>query len=130
MTSAWKSYFDIVILLLVGYSCFSTLLYVAFGQPDNRLQIAFDQTVEIMFYIDFVLNFLQAYPDPDTLQPIKDLKKIALKYVGGWFFVDFVSIFPFEIFFNSGVLTKLFRLCRLPRLIKLLDISRFNRVLK
>lgn len=58
MTSPWKSYFDIVILLLVGYSCFSTLLYVAFGQPEDKLQIAFDQTVEIMFYLDFFLNFL------------------------------------------------------------------------
>lgn len=58
MTSTWKSYFDIVILLLVGYSCFSTLLYVAFGQPTEALQMAFDQTVEIMFYLDFVLNFL------------------------------------------------------------------------
>lgn len=29
--SSWKSYFDIMILLLVGYSCQSTLLYVAFG---------------------------------------------------------------------------------------------------
>ena len=28
--SGWKSYFDVWILLLVGYSCFTTLFYVAF----------------------------------------------------------------------------------------------------
>lgn len=44
--------------------------------------------------------------------------------------VDFVSIFPFGMFFNTGVVTKLFRLCRLPRLIKLIDPSRFQKILK
>ena len=55
--SAWKSYFDIVILLLVGYSCQSTLLYVAFGQPTNAFHLAIDHAVEIIFYTDFILNF-------------------------------------------------------------------------
>jgi hypothetical protein len=32
--------------------------------------------------------------------------------------------------FNTGVMTKLFRLCRLPRLIKLIDTSRFSKLLK
>ena len=40
--SAWKSYFDIIILLLVGYSCQSTLLYVAFGQPTNPFHLGVD----------------------------------------------------------------------------------------
>jgi hypothetical protein len=31
MDSGWKSKFDVAILLLVGYSCFTTLFYVAFG---------------------------------------------------------------------------------------------------
>lgn len=50
---------------------------------------------------------------------------IANKYFAGWFMVDFVSIFPFGMFFNTGVVTKLIRLCRLPRLVKLIDPSRF-----
>lgn len=128
--SGWKSYFDIAILLLVGYSCFSTLLYVAYGTPTNELHKAFDDFVEYMFYTDFLFNFLQEYRDPDTLEPVRDLKRIAVNYFKGWFFVDFVSIFPFEHFLNSGVLTKLVRLFRLPRLVKLLDISRFNKLLK
>lgn len=55
---------------------------------------------------------------------------IAKKYIEGWFMIDFVSIFPFGQFFNTGVVTKLFRLCRLPRLIKLIDPSRFKKILK
>jgi len=64
---------------------------------------------------------------------VKDLKKIGRKYVfQGWFFVDFISVFPFKLLTssNESTMTKLFRLFRLPRLIKLIDISRFKRLIK
>lgn len=49
----------------------------------------------------------------------------------GWFFIDFVSVFPFvAILQQDALITKLFRLFRLPRLIKLIDISRFNQLLR
>ena len=78
----------------------------------------------------FFFSFLQEYYDEESQQRIRELKLIAKKYVEGWFIIDFVSIFPFGAFFNTGVVTKLFRLCRLPRLIKLIDPSRFKKVLK
>ena len=53
-----KSYFDVFVLLLVGYSCSTTLFYVAFQQPTAKFHIIWDQMVEIFFYIDFCLNFL------------------------------------------------------------------------
>ena len=58
----------------------------------------------------------------------------------GWFPIDFISVFPFDIFGESEVqgqheskarsqsASKLFRLARLPRLIKLIDISRFKKL--
>ena len=130
MDSSWKSIFDVIILVLVGYSCFTTLFYVAFGVPTNWLHVLWDLIVEYMFYLDFFLSFLQEYFDEESQQRIRDLKLIAKQYVEGWFIIDFVSIFPFGVFFNTGVVTKLFRLCRLPRLIKLIDPSRFKKVLK
>lgn len=125
-----KSYFDVWILLLVGYSCSTTLFYVAFQQPTAKFHIYWDMMVEIFFYIDFCLNFLQEYIDPDNHLKVRDIKQIANRYLKGWFFIDFFSIFPFDVFFSTGVVTKLVRLCRLPRLIKLIDISRFSKLLK
>jgi cytochrome b subunit of formate dehydrogenase len=58
------------------------------------------------------------------------MKEIALHYIGGSFFVDILAVFPFELFINTGAMTKLFRLFRLPRLLKLVDVSRFNKLLK
>lgn len=46
----WKSVFDVVILFLVGYSCISSLYYVAFVSPSNIIHIIFDWVVEFAFY--------------------------------------------------------------------------------
>jgi len=64
---------------------------------------------------------------------ITDLKLIALNYLKGWFFIDAVSIFPFQIFFDdpeNGMFTKLIRLARLPRLLKLFDVNRVSQTIK
>jgi len=52
--------------------------------------------IEFVFGIDLFMNFFQSYVDPETNKEVVDLKKIAKQYVfKGWFFVDFVSVFPF-----------------------------------
>ena len=52
-----------------------------------------------------------------------------MHYLQTWFFIDFVSVFPFGMIFATGVMTRLLRLFRLPRLMKLLDVNRFNKLL-
>ena len=130
--SRWKAIFDMMILLLVGYSCITSMYYAAFSTTDDPIIILIDQIVEFFFWLDLALNFLQSYKHPETYEIIKDLKTIAQNYVfHGWFFIDFISVFPFQMLMQTqSDVTKLFRLCRLPRLIKLIDISRFNKLLK
>ena len=41
-SSKWKAIFDIIVLLLVGYSCITSIFYVAFSAPTNLLHIIFD----------------------------------------------------------------------------------------
>lgn len=61
---------------------------------------------------------------------------IAKNYIfKGWFIIDFVAIIPFQYFLEGGnsgqkLQTKLVRLFRLPRMMKLIDINRFNQLLK
>jgi len=77
------------------------------------------------------LNFIHSFIHPETLEVVVDIKEIAKNYVfKGWFFIDFVSVFPFEQLFPTGSLTKLLRLFRLPRLIKLIDIDKFQKMLQ
>lgn len=130
--SKWKAFFDILVLLLVGYSCITSIFYVAFTNPTNIVHLVFDWIVEFFFVSDLVFNFFQEYKDPETFENIRNHKKIAMRYMfRGWFIIDLVSVFPFSaILQQDALLTKLFRLFRLPRLLKLIDISRFNQLLK
>ena len=130
-----KAIFDMFIMGLVLYSCVNSMFYASFSQPaitdGYDFQFYFDLMVELFFWLDLCLNFLQSYPHPEFLYDILEFKEIAKNYVfKGWFFVDFVSVFPFELFFTQGNLTKLVRLMRLPRLNKLIDISRFSQLIK
>jgi len=92
--------------------------------------VTFDFVVECFFYCDLVLNFFHAYRDSDNLQVVSNIKGIAIHYFQTWFIIDFISVFPFGLLFPTGVTTRLLRLARLPRLFKLLDVNRFNKVLK
>lgn len=102
------------------------MLYVAFTTSNNKYLDLFETFVEAMFWVDLFLNFIQSFKHPETLEIVTDLKGIAKNYIfKGWFIIDFVSVFPFQQFIPQGQITKLFRLARLPRLIKLIDISKF-----
>lgn len=79
--------------------------------------------MELLFLIDILLNFIQAYQNPETQKDVKNLKDIAKNYIfNGWFFIDLVAIIPFDKLIDQGKIAKLLRLCRLPRLAKLFSI--------
>jgi len=44
--------------------------------------------------------------------------------------IDLLSVFPFYLFLDRGVTTRLFRLFRMPRLLKLLDVNKFKAMLR
>ena len=75
--SKWKAIFDVLILLLVGYSCVMSMFYAAFSTIDDPVIIIIDELVEGFFWMDFILNFLQSYKHPETYEIVKDLKSIA-----------------------------------------------------
>ncbi|CAI2360541.1 unnamed protein product [Moneuplotes crassus] len=130
--SKWKAIFDIVMLILVAYSCVTSIFYVAFASPSKVFHIVFDWIVEAAFIFDMLFNFCQEYIDSETHEPVSKHKKIIKRYVfKGWFFIDFASVFPFALIFqNQAALIKLLRLVRLLRLTKLMNTSKLNQLLK
>ena len=102
--SRTKAIFDMYILFLVGYSCVTSVYSVAFQIDDSKIGTfthSFDLIVEGFFWLDLVLNFIQSYKNPETYENVVDLKDIAKQYIRGWFFIDFVSVFPFEYIFTG-----------------------------
>ena len=52
-----KSKWDVFILLLVAYSCISSMYMVAFEPSKQEAWVIWDWIVEGCFYTDFVLSF-------------------------------------------------------------------------
>jgi hypothetical protein len=50
--------------------------------------------------------------------------------LGGWFLVDFLAIFPFDILFNQDNYGELARIARFGRMYKLIKMTRLLRILK
>ena len=55
--SVWKIVFDNLLLIVIGYTCLTTVLFVSFQLEQNSYLIIFDYGVTIAFALDFVFNF-------------------------------------------------------------------------
>jgi hypothetical protein len=69
--SKYKASFDMWINLLVAYSCFTTIYYVAFENPRNKKIQVFEIFVEIFFGIEIASNVFVEYKDTDTYENVK-----------------------------------------------------------
>jgi CRP-like cAMP-binding protein len=89
-----------------------------------------NRAIDGLFLADMVLQFFVMYPVPNrnarSMTYVRDLRLIARRYLTGWFLVDLVSIFPFDVLgtvYESMVLEKL-RLLQVVRLLRLLRLAR------
>ena len=85
--------------------------------------------VNVLFFIDMIINFFLAYFDDEELTWIVSKRKIAVRYLSGWFIIDIVSIFPFDMVFTGGTNLRALRIVRLLRLAKLLRVFRASRLI-
>ena len=107
--SKLKSLFDIIVLIMVNISSLIILYDFCFKETDKKKTSLFSDTaiyyiIEAFFAIFIILQFFQTYQDRATLLIITDFKSIALRYIKGWFFIDFLSIIPYEIFFPRVII--------------------------
>ena len=83
-------------LLVVPY----TIAFVEVGDPFEEEDRIIGIIIDIIFFIDIILNFLTAYFDnEDNL--IVDKKKIVINYLTGWFLLDLLSTLPFDQILES-----------------------------
>ena len=93
-----------------------------------------DLIFDIFFGLDIVVNFTSSFYDQNN-QLIFKFDDIIKRYLQGWFFIDIISIFPFDsinitersIVNGSSSYQKLLRLLRLPRLYRLTKIIKLSR---
>jgi Ion transport protein len=99
-----------------------------FSDTTNITWNAIDLFVDCVFYVDMVLTFFTPYWESEKL--ILSLRSIAWNYFKFWFWIDLVSVFPFEQIIDGGDAVVLVRISRLPKLYRLVKITRMFRTIK
>lgn len=82
-----------------------------------------DYVIDGFFFVDMILTFLTTYVDSNEKSVIH-FQKIAIRYLKFWFWIDFISVVPMDLFFENGGYTILLRISRLPKIYKFVRISR------
>lgn len=136
--STWKSIFDIIVLIMVNISSIIILYEYCFLEVENEnneqsfVYNPVYYSIEICFAAFIILQFFQTYQDHSTLLIVTDFKKIALRYMKRWFFIDLLSIIPFELLISSSDSSlkycKMIRFLRLPKFIQTIDVKRFDNI--
>ena len=94
----YKITWDLFILALLLFVCIVVPYRLAFF-PDEQKGPWFViySTMDFCFLIDIVVTFFTSVNDEATCTEITDRKKIASLYLKGWFWIDTLSIFPFDL---------------------------------
>lgn len=129
--SVWDFYIGIL-LLYVGAFIPYRLSYL--GELKGFMK-SLEIFVDISFGIDIILNFVTAYETADGRLEVR-MKKIAERYVKGYFFLDLIATFPFEWAIRtmqaqqvSGV-NHVSKLSKMPKLFKIIKMTRFLKILR
>jgi hypothetical protein len=90
---------DLFVMLLASYNCFSIPFAIAFNpvEMESTVARAFDSIIDLCFLMDIVLNFRTAFLSPKTGVEIMNPKEIAKNYMrGGKFAIDLLATIPFD----------------------------------
>jgi potassium voltage-gated channel Eag-related subfamily H protein 7 len=130
----WMKQWDVVIALLLIYTAYVTPYEVAFLNTTgvNPLFV-FNRFVDLCFISDMFRVFFTAYFDETKFFFEARHSRIALHYFKSWFWVDLVSVLPFDtlgLVMDSEAMSQMkgARIVRLMRLLKLLRLLRSMRI--
>jgi hypothetical protein len=143
---SFRRTWDLISMGLLVYTIFVTPFQISFDIEESVGSGVWviNRLVDLGFASDLVLNFFTVFIDPETKLPVTSLHRIALQYLKGWFWIDFISVLPLDSIatemVSDGVSVgnngrflrsvKLVRVVRLVRLVKLLRVLRIARVVK
>ena len=119
---------NIIIVFAALYSTINAASVAAFGFYSTKdiLRLALHIFFECFFSLDILVNFVLEYKDEVDYKPVRNIKKIALKYLKSYFIVDFAATVPLRLILSGTVDDKILELCQL---LKLLRISKFGSVM-
>ena len=129
-TQPWKEVWDLWILGFILYSAVMVPYRICFSSGAEGLMFIFEQLITLSFLIDVGFNFNTAFMQDERW--ITDRGSIAVRYLQGWFWIDFPSAIPVELIdlllegdSSSLGMLRFLRLFRLLRLLRLLKVGEY-----
>ncbi|XP_033098473.1 LOW QUALITY PROTEIN: potassium voltage-gated channel protein eag-like [Anneissia japonica] len=94
----FKTIWDWIILMLTFYTAVAVPLNVAFQSksPGVYVVLVIDAIVDIVFFIDVILNFHTTFVEPGG-EVVSDPKIIRMNYLRSWFIIDLLSCLPYDV---------------------------------
>ena len=87
-----------VIIVLLAYTATYMPYKTCFIDESSTVAETVDWSVDILFMVDILINFVAATENQKDLSWNTDPKKIAKNYLKGWFTLDLISVMPFSLF--------------------------------
>nr|QQY02443.1 potassium voltage-gated channel protein eag 1 [Cryptocotyle lingua] len=128
---AFKTTWDWIILVLTGYTAVMVPFNAAFKSKtmDDVSFLVVDSIVDVIFFIDIVLNFHTTFVGPNG-EVISDATIIRINYLKGWFLVDLLSCLPYDVFnafqpeATQSTISSLFGALKVVRLLRIGRVTR------
>jgi hypothetical protein len=126
-----KLVWDIYVMFVLVLTTFIIPYRLAFYESDTLEWELLYYFFDLMFLIDVFLCFITSYTDELLQIEITSPKLIAINYIRGWFTIDILSIFPFDVVLsgNSNA-NALIRIARIGKMYKILRLFRLLKILK
>ena len=131
--SGLKQKWDVFIMVLLAWVSIVTPVQISYlsdfqrldNIPDWMFLFLIDRLIDIVFVMDMFVSVRTSWLDEHGDEAFQDGKAVT-RYLKGFFLIDFLSIFPFQVLLSSpGKLTRLLKLIRLVKMVRLLKVSKF-----
>ena len=95
--SRFKPLWNIIIIILLAYTATYMPYKTCFIDEPSTMAEAVDWSVDALFMIDILVNFLAAHNDNADGSWTTAPRQIARDYLRGWFACDLLSVMPFSL---------------------------------
>lgn len=107
---------------------------LAFQDDDPIGWVVAYTAVDFSFLIDIIITFFTSYTDGDNVE-VTQHKRIMKNYIKFWFWIDLLSIIPFDYLFNGDSasalnINALFRFAKFSKIYKIVRLTRLAKVFK
>lgn len=107
--SGFRMSWDLFVIILAIWNSFTLPIEISFTSFMFFRSIGvkvFNYMIDFIFFFDILINFRTTYSSFLTGDEVKEPKAIAINYLRGRFWIDFISCIPFELvdIFNNDKL--------------------------